>query len=94
VDALLVEQNIIFDDIVPENFDTGMNNIEDKYNLFTSNGSGSGGYAHHIFCNAAMELFNINIDKVEFKPLRFVLNLNYTNEFKKLIQFYVVGMLI
>ncbi|XP_060880302.1 probable cytosolic Fe-S cluster assembly factor AGAP009023 [Metopolophium dirhodum] len=71
VDALLVKQDINFNDIVPENFDTGMNNItEDNHNLFTSSGSGSGGYAHHIFCNAAKELFNINIDKVEFKPLR------------------------
>jgi len=83
VDALLVKQDIIFNDIVPEKFDTGMNNItEDNHNLFTSSGSGSGGYAHHIFCNAAKELFNINIDKVEFKPLRFVLNSNSANEFK------------
>lgn len=83
MDALLAKQGIIFNDIVPEKFDTGMNNIiEDNHNLFTSSGSGSGGYAHHIFCNAAKELFNINIDKVEFKPLRFVLNFNSTNEFK------------
>lgn len=83
VEALMVKQDIIFNDIVPENFDTGMNNLtEDKHNLFTSSGSGSGGYAHHIFCNAAKELFNINIDKVEFKPLRFVLNLNSANEIK------------
>jgi len=80
VDALLVKQGIIFNDIVPEKFDTGMNNItEDNHNLITSSGSGSGGYAYHIFCNAAKELFNINIGKVEFKPLRFVLNLNSTD---------------
>lgn len=79
----MVKQDIIFNDIVPENFDTVMNNItEDNHNLFTNSGSGSGGYAHHIFCNAAKELFNINTDKVEFKPLRFVLNLNFTNKFK------------
>lgn len=83
MDALLVKQDIIFNDIVPEKFDTGMKNItEDNHNLLTSSGSGSGGYAHHIFCNAAKELFNINIEKVEFKPLRFVLNLNAPNEFK------------
>jgi len=83
VDALLVKQDIIFDDIVPVNFDTVINNLtEDNYNLFTNSGSGSGGYAHHIFCNAAKELFNINIDKVEFKPLRFVLNISDINEFK------------
>jgi hypothetical protein len=83
VDALLVKQDIIFDDIVPVNFDTVINNLtKDNYNLFTNSGSGSGGYAHHIFCNAAKELFNINIDKVEFKPLRFVLNINDINEFK------------
>jgi len=71
----LIKQNIIFDDIVPENFDTVMNNVtENNSKLFTNSGSGSGGYAHHIFCYAAHELFNINIDKVEFKPLRFVLN--------------------
>lgn len=83
MDALLIKQDIIFDDIVPVNFDTVINNLtQDNHNLVTNSGSGSGGYAHHIFCNAAKELFNINIDKVEFKPLRFVLNLNYTNEFK------------
>lgn len=83
MDALLVKQDIIFDDIVPVNFDTVINNLtEDNYNLFTNSGSGSGGYAHHIFCNAAKELFNINIDKVEFKPLRFVLNISDINEFK------------
>ncbi|XP_025413492.1 probable cytosolic Fe-S cluster assembly factor AGAP009023 [Sipha flava] len=71
VDALLVKQNIVFNNIVPENFDSGLNNIpEDGFKLLTNNGSGSGGYAHHIFCYAAQELFNINIDKVEFKPLR------------------------
>jgi hypothetical protein len=75
VDALLVKQNIVFNNIVPENFDSGLNNIpEDGFKLLTNNGSGSGGYAHHIFCYAAQELFNINIDKVEFKPLRFVFN--------------------
>lgn len=75
MDALLVKQDIIFNDIVPENFDIVMNNItEDNHNLLTNGGSGSGGYAHHIFCNAAKELFNVNIDQVEFKPLRFVLN--------------------
>jgi len=82
VDALLIKQDINFNDIVPENFDTGMNITEDNHNFLTSSGSGSGGYAHHIFCNAAKELFNINIDQVEFKPLRFVLNLNFDNEFK------------
>lgn len=48
------------------------NIAEESSELITSSGSGSGGYAHHIFCHAAQELFNINIDKVEFKPLRFV----------------------
>jgi len=71
----LIKQSIIFDDIVPENFDTVINNVtENNSKLFTNSGSGSGGYAHHIFCHAAHELFSINIDKVEFKPLRFVLN--------------------
>lgn len=68
----MIKQDIVFDDIVPANFDTGFNDvIEDNFELFTNNGSGSGGYAHHIFCYAARELFNININKVEFKPLRY-----------------------
>lgn len=68
----MIKQDIVFDDIVPANFDTGFNDvIEDTFELFTNNGSGSGGYAHHIFCYAARELFNININKVEFKPLRY-----------------------
>lgn len=67
----MVKEDINFDDIVPEKFDSGIkdNNSE----LLTNSGSGSGGYAHHIFCHAAFELFNINVEKVEFKPLRFVL---------------------
>lgn len=70
----MVKQDIIFDDIVSGKFDTVMNNVIDNNSeLLTNSGSGSGGYAHHIFCYAAHKLFNVNIDKVEFKPLRFVL---------------------
>lgn len=35
-------------------------------------GSGSGGYADHIFKYAAFELFGINVNKIEYKQLRFV----------------------
>lgn len=74
LDALWVKQDIVFDEIVPIKFDNPISNIsEDSFELFTNSGSGSGGYAHHIFCHAAQELFNIKVDKVEFKPLRFVL---------------------
>lgn len=73
MDALLIKQGVLFDEIVPENFDTVINNPNDeKSKLLTSYGSGSGGYAHNLFCHAARELFNINIDNVEFKPLRFL----------------------
>lgn len=74
MDALLIKQDIIFDDIISEKFDTAINNLmEDNTGLFANKGSGSGGYAHHIFCHAAHELFDIDVDKVEFKPLKFVL---------------------
>ncbi|XP_054851546.1 cytosolic iron-sulfur assembly component 3 [Eublepharis macularius] len=33
-------------------------------------GGGSGGYLEHIFRHAAMELFGIQVDKLEYKPLR------------------------
>lgn len=33
-------------------------------------GSGSGGYADHIFKNAAKELFGKEIEKLEYKSLR------------------------
>lgn len=72
MDALLVKQDIVFNNLVPEKFDTGLNIPDDNFKLLTNNGSGSGGYAHHIFCHAAQEIFNINVDKVNFKPLRFV----------------------
>lgn len=72
MEALLVKQDIVFDDLVSEKFDMGLNNVPENNQLFTSSGSGSGGYAHHIFCHVAREVFNINVDKVEFKPLRFV----------------------
>lgn len=88
MDSLLVKQDIVFNNIVPGNFDTGLNNIpEDGFKLLTNNGSGSGGYAHHIFCHAAQELFNINIDKIEFKPLRFVLNTIFINNLLLFNQF-------
>lgn len=35
-------------------------------------GSGSGGYADHIFKYAAFELFGINVNKIEYKQLRCV----------------------
>lgn len=71
LDALFIKNNVVFDDIIPEKFDTGMNNeIDHNTELITNYGSGSGGYAHSIFCHAAHELFNININNVEFKPLR------------------------
>lgn len=34
-------------------------------------GSGSGGYADHIFQYAAKELFNIECDKLQYKTLRY-----------------------
>lgn len=72
MEALLIKQDIVFDDIVSEKFDTVMDNVtENNSELLTNSGSGSGGYAHNIFCYAAHKLFNINIDKIEFKPLRY-----------------------
>lgn len=39
-------------------------------------GSGSGGYADHIFKYAAFELFGINVNEIEYKQLRFASNQN------------------
>lgn len=39
-------------------------------NLTSRIGSGSGGYADHIFKYAAKELFGIECDQVEYKQLR------------------------
>lgn len=76
----MIKQEVEFDDIDPENFDTGITSVfDEKSKLLTSHGSGSGGYAQYIFCHAARELFNININEVEFKCLRFVL---FSNCFK------------
>ncbi|XP_048350432.1 cytosolic iron-sulfur assembly component 3 isoform X1 [Sphaerodactylus townsendi] len=38
--------------------------------LLSHAGGGSGGYLEHIFKHAAMELFGIQVDHVEYKPLR------------------------
>lgn len=82
MESLLIKQEVGFDDIDPKKFDTGITSVfDEKSKLLTSHGSGSGGYAHYIFCHAARELFNININKVEFKSLRFVLFSNvYHND--------------
>lgn len=77
MDALWIKHEIVFADIVPKKFDTTMNNVNKNIELLTNSGSGSGGYAHNLFCYAARELYNININKVEFKPLRLVLTHNY-----------------
>lgn len=67
----MIKNNIEFNDIISEKLDTISNsdNISDD-RLSTNSGSGSGGYAHHIFRHAAQKLFNINVEQVLFTPLR------------------------
>lgn len=43
-----------------------------KSTLTANDGSGSGGYAHSIFKYAAKQLFNQEINQLEFKNLRCV----------------------
>lgn len=40
--------------------------------LYGHIGSGSGGYADHIFKYAALELFGITVNKIDYKQLRCV----------------------
>lgn len=46
-------------------------NSEAYPNITGHIGSGSGGYADHLFIYAAKELFGINIYNIEYKNLRF-----------------------
>lgn len=49
-------------------FDEGF--AETTPELYSHIGSGSGGYADHIFKYAASELFGIHISKIDYKQLR------------------------
>ncbi|XP_050532652.1 cytosolic iron-sulfur assembly component 3 [Daktulosphaira vitifoliae] len=71
IDALMIKDNMKFNDIISEKLDA----ISDSdyicnAQLLSNSGSGSGGYAYHIFRHAAQKLFNINVEQVLFTPLR------------------------
>ncbi|XP_050429039.1 probable cytosolic Fe-S cluster assembly factor AGAP009023 [Adelges cooleyi] len=71
LEALMVKENIHFEDISCEEFDIMIEtDLNCNSQLSTNTGSGSGGYAHNIFRHAALQLFNINVEKIVFKPLR------------------------
>lgn len=72
LEQMLMKNNINLETIAGSTFSepwaSGDNEREPQ--LWRHIGSGSGGYADHIFRYAAKELFDIDNDKIEFKQLR------------------------
>ncbi|KAL8174844.1 UNVERIFIED_CONTAM: hypothetical protein K2H54_003453 [Gekko kuhli] len=69
VGKLLDQEGLSLPDVEPAPLDTISSSCsEDR--VFGHAGGGSGGYLEHIFKHAAMELFGIQVDKLEYKPLR------------------------
>ncbi|XP_060116890.1 cytosolic iron-sulfur assembly component 3 [Heteronotia binoei] len=66
---LLDQEGVSLPDVEPAPLD-GLFSSSSEDGLCGHAGGGSGGYLEHIFKHAAMELFGIQVDKLEYKPLR------------------------
>ncbi|XP_015284776.1 PREDICTED: cytosolic Fe-S cluster assembly factor NARFL [Gekko japonicus] len=66
---LLDQEGVSLPDVEPAPLD-GLFSSCSEERVFGHAGGGSGGYLEHIFKHAAMELFGIQVEKLEYKPLR------------------------
>ncbi|XP_077173078.1 cytosolic iron-sulfur assembly component 3 isoform X1 [Paroedura picta] len=66
---LLDQEGVSLPDVEPAPLDS-ISSSSAEEQLFGHAGGGSGGYLEHIFKHAAMELFGIRVDKLEYRPLR------------------------
>ncbi|KAM9013333.1 cytosolic iron-sulfur assembly component 3 isoform 2-T2 [Ara ararauna] len=65
---LLEQEGVSLSDVDPAPLDTMFSNAEEE--LTSHSGGGSGGYLEHIYKYAAKELFGIQVDTVQYKPLK------------------------
>lgn len=74
LEQMLQNDGITLQDVLPSTFSepwTLKQDLETKPILKRHIGSGSGGYADHIFQYASKELFGLECDKLEYKNLRY-----------------------
>ncbi|XP_068605743.1 cytosolic Fe-S cluster assembly factor narfl [Brachionichthys hirsutus] len=69
VQKMLEEKNVSLNDIEPAPLDTMFSSVsEDEF--LNHDGSGSGGYLHHVFTYAAKQLFGEEVKDLTYKVLR------------------------
>ncbi|XP_025909830.1 cytosolic Fe-S cluster assembly factor NARFL [Nothoprocta perdicaria] len=66
---LLEQEGISLPDVDPAPLDTMFSCIREE-ELTSHSGGGSGGYLEHIYKYAAKELFGIQVDTIQYKPLK------------------------
>ncbi|XP_067390456.1 cytosolic iron-sulfur assembly component 3 isoform X1 [Emydura macquarii macquarii] len=66
---LLEQEGVSLSDVDSAPLDTMFSSVSEE-ELLGHSGGGSGGYLEHIYKYAAKELFGIQVDKVQYKPLK------------------------
>uniref|UniRef100_G1N1M8 Iron hydrogenase small subunit domain-containing protein n=1 Tax=Meleagris gallopavo TaxID=9103 RepID=G1N1M8_MELGA len=66
---LLEQEKVSLSDVAPAPLDTMFNSATEE-ELTGHSGGGSGGYLEHIYKYAAKELFGIEVDTIQYKPLK------------------------
>ncbi|NXG34579.1 NARFL factor, partial [Dromaius novaehollandiae] len=66
---LLEQEGISLSDVDPVPLDTMFSSVTEE-ELTSHSGGGSGGYLEHIYKYAAKELFGIQVDTIQYKPLK------------------------
>ncbi|XP_029997519.1 cytosolic Fe-S cluster assembly factor narfl [Sphaeramia orbicularis] len=66
---MLEEENVSLNDVKPAPLDTMFSSVHGD-DFLRHSGSGSGGYLHHVFINAAKQLFGEEVKELTYKTLR------------------------
>ncbi|KAM9372646.1 cytosolic iron-sulfur assembly component 3 [Phaethornis superciliosus] len=66
---LLEEEGVSLADVEPAPLDSMFSSAAEE-ELSSHSGGGSGGYLEHIYKHAAKELFGIQVDTIQYKPLK------------------------
>ncbi|KFP49445.1 Cytosolic Fe-S cluster assembly factor NARFL, partial [Cathartes aura] len=66
---LLEQEGVSLSDVDPAPLDTMFSSAAEE-ELTSHSGGGSGGYLEHIYKYAAKELFGIQVDTIQYKPLK------------------------
>ncbi|NXU55284.1 NARFL factor, partial [Turnix velox] len=66
---LLEQEGVSLSDVDPAPLDTMFSSTAEE-DLTSHSGGGSGGYLEHIYKHAAKELFGIQVDTIQYKPLK------------------------